>query len=1027
MKDAKKYSVLVVDDENTNIMALSHILSPKYDVYAAKNGQGAIRAAEKYLPDLILLDIIMPEMDGYAVLSALRGSERTKDIPVIFITGLSGASDEEKALSMGAADCIGKPFSPAVVKLRVENQLNMLGKLRAMEYDVINYKLASEAMKTALWDMEVVVDDPANLDNRFTWSREFRHMLGFSDEIEFPNVLRSWYDCLHPDDKERSVAEFYAHLTDYTGKTPYEIEYRLKNKNGEYRYYDGFGQTLRDSDGAPIRVSGYIRDITERKLVEAALDQQYHLLHAVNRAASVLLSSEGENKTFEESFRDGMEIIGQSLYADCIELWQNEMRGDALYAVRKHLWISEAGREMAPDSPVTEFSYDDSPNWESWLSQGEYIHGPVSKLSLEEQAFLRPFNIMTVLAIPIFIGNEFWGFCCIDDYFTSRLFSEDEINILRSVSYMLASAVNRHALADAINKAEIAEESNKAKSRFLATMSHEIRTPMNSIMGFAELALDMPDSAVAPRAKDYLGKIKDSTKWLLNIVNDILDISKIESGRMELEHAPFDLCEVFSRCQSVILPGVREKGLDLHVYATPLAGKKPVGDQVRLYQALMNLLSNAVKFTDAGSVNLSADVKMKGESAAAVRFEIKDSGIGMSSEQLEKVFAPFIQADSSTTRTYGGTGLGLTITKNIVELMGGELVVESSPGAGSTFSFEIVFDTVDASAALADTARDVLDKPYFDGLCLICDDNPMNRQVICEHLDHVGLKTVTAENGLECVGLVRARKDSGEAPFGLIFMDMFMPVMDGIEAASKIKELQTGTPIVAMTANIMASDLENYRRHGMPDYVGKPFTSQELWRVLLKYFNPIEPPPESSGRPAPDESALRKSLRLGFVKNNRGKYAEITEAIGAGDIKLAHRLAHTLKGNAGLIEQPGLQSAAAKVEAAIQGGALTVPEEDMQSLEAQLSQVLDELLPLLDEPEEKAQPLSGEQTLALFDTLGEMLENINPECVGLLSEVRAVPGTDELARMIEAYNFAGAARALDELRKEWSGANESGR
>jgi len=387
---------------------------------------------------------------------------------------------------------------------------------------------------------------------------------------------------------------------------------------------------------------------------------------------------------------------------------------------------------------------------------------------------------------------------------------------------------------------EAAENANKAKSVFLAYMSHEIRTPMNSIMGFSELALETPKDDAAPQVREYLNKIKDSTKWLLNIVNDILDISKVESGKMELENVPFTLEEVFSRCQSVILPIIKDKHLELSVYAEPTTGKKLLGDPVRLYQVLMNLLSNAVKFTNTGKIIVASTVKSSNNNKTTVYFEVKDTGIGMTDEQIQKVFSPFIQADSSTTRNYGGTGLGLSITKNIVELMGGELKVTSSPGSGSSFSFEIIFNTIDTSDETNDSKKhELIQKPQLNGLILVCDDNPMNQMVISEHLAQVGLEIVIAENGKIGVEKVQERRQKGEKPFDLILMDMFMPVMDGVEAASEILALNTGTPIVAMTANVMASDLENYKKQGMVDYISKPFTSQELWRVLLKYFAPV--------------------------------------------------------------------------------------------------------------------------------------------------------------------------------------------
>ncbi|MDR2600313.1 MAG: response regulator [Oscillospiraceae bacterium] len=385
---------------------------------------------------------------------------------------------------------------------------------------------------------------------------------------------------------------------------------------------------------------------------------------------------------------------------------------------------------------------------------------------------------------------------------------------------------------------EMADFANRAKSEFLANMSHEIRTPMNSIMGFAELAEDSQDNY---QVKEYLEKIKDSTGLLLRIVNDILDISKIESGKMELENLPFSLHDVFARCQSVTLPIVKEKGLELSVYSKLIPNKLLIGDSVRLYQILMNLLTNAIKFTDAGTIKLSSSVINTSDNDVTILFKVSDSGIGMTSDQIQKVFEPFIQANSSTTRHYGGTGLGLTIVKNFVEMMGGTLTVESSSDIGSTFSFEITFETIESSDEINEN-KDIntIEKPFFDSLVLVCDDNPMNQEVISEHLARVGIRAKLADNGKIGVEMVLERMKKGQEPFDLIFMDMFMPVMDGMEAASKILELNTGTPIIAMTANIMTSELENYEKAGMPDCLGKPFTSQELWQILLKYLTPID-------------------------------------------------------------------------------------------------------------------------------------------------------------------------------------------
>jgi PAS domain S-box-containing protein len=386
-----------------------------------------------------------------------------------------------------------------------------------------------------------------------------------------------------------------------------------------------------------------------------------------------------------------------------------------------------------------------------------------------------------------------------------------------------------------------AEESSRTKSAFLANMSHEIRTPMNSVIGFSELAQygEMPD-----KTRDYLFKIQNSAEWLLRIIDDILDISKIESGKISLEHISFDLHKVLSHCQSSIANKAAEKGITLYCYAEPSIGSNLSGDPIRLRQAIVNLLSNAVKFTNSGMVKFLASIVRSDEKTTTIAFEVKDSGIGMSPEQIAKVFDPFIQGDDSITRRFGGTGLGLAITKSIIELMGGTLVVESAVGIGSRFTFELTFDLIDGGEGVVAEEKIIVDsdnKPNFKGEVLVCEDNSLNQQVITDHLERVGIRPVIAENGKEGIDILTERMKNPDGsvnytPFDLILMDIHMPVMDGLEAASKIKEMGIKTPVVAITANIMSNDIELYKTGGMSDCIGKPFTAKTLWSCLVKYL-----------------------------------------------------------------------------------------------------------------------------------------------------------------------------------------------
>jgi signal transduction histidine kinase/CheY-like chemotaxis protein len=500
---------------------------------------------------------------------------------------------------------------------------------------------------------------------------------------------------------------------------------------------------------------------------------------------------------------------------------------------------------------------------------------------------------------------------------------------------------------------EAAKAVSKSKSAFHANISNEIRTPLDSIIGFADLALD---DEISNKTKDYLTNIRVNADWLLQITNDIMDISKIESGELSLKKIPFDMHELFASCRTLVMPKAVDKGILLHFYAEPSVGKKPVGDPVRLRQIFVNLLSNAVKFTNTGMVKLVSDIIRIDDKSITIHFEIKDSGIGMTAEQIAVIFEPFSKIETTTANRYGGTGLSLPITKSIIEMMGGKLSVDSTPGVGSRFSFALTFDTIDVSMEEMFQSRifpKELERPIFDGEVLICEDNFMKQEVIREHLTRVGLKTVIVENGLIGVDLVKSRIRKGEKLFDLIFMDMNMPVMDGLEAAVEIVKLNDKIPIVALTANIMTEDMEAYKAHGIADCVGKPFTSQELWRCLLKYLTPVKQsdlPKEIAKIEEPaSDMEFQKSLEKYFIKANINKYEEICKLIESGDIKSACKLVHALKGNAGQIGKNRLQSAAANVEHQLSDGISTASPDQMAALKSELDAVLTEFLPLLDE------------------------------------------------------------------------------
>jgi len=496
--------------------------------------------------------------------------------------------------------------------------------------------------------------------------------------------------------------------------------------------------------------------------------------------------------------------------------------------------------------------------------------------------------------------------------------------IMRDVSERRAVEAAREAAREA------SLQMAHAKSEFIANVSHEIRTPMHGILGMSGLLLKTP---LDGRQREYAATLRSSAESLLTIINDILDFSKIEAGKLAIEQIAFSPVALMQAVVALFQARALEKNLHLALSLPETPPAALLGDPTRIRQILLNLIDNAIKFTHQGEVELHATFESS-NGAVNCLFSVQDSGIGISAEAQARLFQAFSQADSSTTRRYGGTGLGLAVSSQLAGLMGGKLSVESTPDKGSRFTLALNLPTTTLPLVELPAPESI----QFQGRILVVEDHPVNQKVLAQQLHEMGLQYAVAANGTQALDLLA--RDS----FDLVLMDWQMPEMDGLEATRKIRQLPTDTrhiPIIALTANASAGFREACMAAGANDYLSKPYSEAALAALLMQWLP--QPRPVAERTPLlnlaalharyPGNPGLVEELETVFLTTTEASLAALKHAIEQGDAGSCRKEAHALKGAAASVMASAIQEGAARIELSVQRGDFAAATAELAALE----------------------------------------------------------------------------------------------
>jgi signal transduction histidine kinase/DNA-binding LytR/AlgR family response regulator len=746
--------------------------------------------------------------------------------------------------------------------------------------DAERHRLALAAINLTVYDWNLETGEIY----RLPLGHEVRRL-----QAEVVHTADGWASVVHPDDFDSHRAALLAHIK---GETPrLAHEYRYRGATGEWRWVRQYGIALRHPDGRAHRLVGATADITASRERDAELQGARAETERTRRHMQALLDNMRDGVGSAEA--DGTYIASNKAMFDLVNIPRERI---VALGSMQNIWRYQYENHLVPRTTAT---------------ADEHV-------AAQFALFIRADGRQQVRQRP----DGTWVERCF-----LRMPDDSRLVVVRDITELKLRETELAQERDAAEAARAeAEAANQAKSTFLATMSHEIRTPMNGVLGMLEM---LEHQSISSDQRAIVATMRSSASALLRIIDDVLDFSKIEAGRIDLEETPFSVSELVGGTVEALRPQATAKGLRFTVEVGPGSADALIGDPVRVRQILFNLLGNAVKFTQTGSVHVSAMTTPVGDGRHDVTLKVTDTGIGISADERARLFQPFAQADSSTTRRFGGSGLGLSIVRRLAQLMGGDVAVRSKPGVGSVFTVSLQLRAAPEASALPAAALPKL-RPAMcatGSRVLVVDDHPVNRQVMTGLLSLLGLMVDVAVDGVEALSLWQPGR------YAVVMADMHMPRMDGyaLTREIRVREAAIGaarTPIVAVTANAMRGEEERCLEGGMDAYLAKPVAIARLSATLGRWIAlvpPVDPPASVVDRPMlrswlGDDEATLRSLLAEFLNTARQNEREIEAALGSVEISAAVMPAHNLRSGALAVGANALAQAAGAMEAAARMG-----------------------------------------------------------------------------------------------------------